>query len=132
LCTFCGGENLPCCADGSCREWHVCTAEETCATCGDIDEDGCPGGECKGWFTFFNGQCVNTFAVDPNAQSSLCETAEEGSGSKSRRDWCYWYAAYEKGDTALCAPIAWGEMREKCEAGADPDHFYVISFPGAP
>jgi hypothetical protein len=55
--------------------------------------------------------------------------AEEGAGSdRSRRGWCYWYAAYHKGDTSPCEHVEWDEMREKCEAGRDPDDYWVMMY----
>jgi hypothetical protein len=115
-----------------CIEWHICAEDGTCDSCGGISELSCTGETCKGWLTFRNGQCVNTFAVDPSTDSAICALTEKGLGGKSSKDWCYWYAAYEKGDRALCVSIDWEAMREKCEAGANPDYYYVISFPGAP
>jgi hypothetical protein len=80
-----------------------------------------------------DGQCINTYELDPGRDVSICEGSEEGGGSdRSRRDWCYWYAAYHKGDKTLCENVEWEEMREKCLVGGDPDNYYIISYPVSP
>jgi len=73
-----------------------------------------------------DGQCANPFEGDPGTDTSICRQAEQGSGDRSERDWCYWYAAYLKGDTAICENVEWDEMREKCVEGGDPDDYYVM------
>ena len=88
----------------------------------------CPGDECKGWFSCVDGDCRNPFEADPSTDLSICEQVEEGRSDKSRRDWCYWYAAYHKGDTAICEHVEWSQMREKCQDGEDPAGYFVISF----
>jgi len=76
---------------------------------------------------------VSPFEVDPSTDVAICEDVEEGAGSdRSRRDWCYWYAAYQRGDTSICDNIEWDEMREKCVAGGNPDSYYIISYPASP
>jgi hypothetical protein len=73
-----------------------------------------------------SGECANSFEVDPVADASICERAEKGNSDRSQRDWCYWYAAYLRGDTATCERIEWDEMRKKCVEGEDPDDYYVL------
>jgi hypothetical protein len=65
--------------------------------------------------------------MDNTRSTSICEEAERGE-SRSGRDWCYWHAAYQKGDTAICEEIEWDEMREKCEEGKNPANYYVLPF----
>lgn len=123
----------PCCEGNTCDEWHFCTTNSTCASCGQLDEVSCPDEECKGWFELLDGQCVNPFEANPSTNMYICESAEEGGGGdRSRRDWCYWYAAYQKGDTAICEHIEWDAMRDECAAGGNPDHYYVTIYFGTP
>jgi len=125
---MCGYEGNPCCPGEACRKWHLCGSDSTCQTCGGLDETSCPGEVCRGWLTYRSGQCANSFALDPGTDTSICEAAEAGGDDKSYRDWCYWYAAYLKGDLGLCQNIEWAAMQEKCEEGEDPDYYYVVSF----
>lgn len=81
---------------------------------------------CQGWFVFQYELCVSPFAVDPGADASLCENASQGSGDRSERDWCYWYAAYQLQDVAICEGIEWEDMKEHCMAGHDPDVYYIL------
>jgi hypothetical protein len=125
---MCGYGGSPCCPGDVCREWHFCGSDSTCQACGGLDETSCPGEACRGWLTYLGGQCVNPFALDPGTDIAICEAAEEGGADKSDRDWCYWHAAYAKGNLDLCQSIEWDAMREKCTEGEDPDDYYVISF----
>jgi len=71
------------------------------------------------------GQCINPFEVDTSADIAICEKAEKGYIEMHYRDWCYWYAAYSKGDTTICASIEWEKMINACERGGNPDDYDV-------
>jgi hypothetical protein len=73
-----------------------------------------------------DGQCVNPFEVDPSADISICLNAEAGHKHRSLRDWCYWHAAYQSGDTEVCDSIDWLEMRQKCRLGEDPGDYILM------
>jgi hypothetical protein len=96
-----------------------------------MSETSCPNDTCKGWFQFQAGLCVSPFEVDPDTDLSICSAAPEGNSDRSERDWCYWYAAYQKSEAEICENIEWDEMKERCVAGGDPDDYYILWYPAS-
>ena len=109
-----------------CIPGYVCGPEGVCTDCGGLDDPCCDGERCDGWLVCLEGACGIPFKADPATDVAICSEARLGSSDVSQRDWCYWYAAFHKADTALCEPIEWDEMKEKCLAGADPGDYHVM------
>ena len=127
-CIECGIVSQPCCEGGTCQLGYVCGESNQCESCGWRGSKACAGGTCSGFWQDVNGICSNPFEVDPAAQVSLCENVEPGYSDATKRDWCYWYAAYQKEDTSICTMIVWGAIKEKCQELADPDDYSVVSW----
>ena len=105
--------------------------EGICAPCGELDETDCPGGACKGWFQLQDGLCINPFELSPSTDLSICTAAPEGNSDRSERDWCYWYAAYDKSEPDICLNIEWDDMKEHCNEGKNPDDYYILWYPAS-
>jgi hypothetical protein len=124
-CVECGLSNQPCCEGRTCSSGYVCNDKAVCEGCGYRGYPVCADGTCEGWWQNINGFCENPFKVDPKADLNICEQADEGH-SRSQRDWCYWYAAYNKQDITICERIDWDEMKAKCLEMEDPDAHHII------
>lgn len=125
-CSECGMITLPCCEGGTCHKGYICGANGQCENCGSQGDPVCEDGICNGYWQNVNGICKNPFKIDPTADITLCEKVDPGHGNIYQRDWCYWYAAFNKQDVSICTMIVWGTMKDKCQELADPD-FYTIT-----
>jgi hypothetical protein len=105
---------------------YTCGPDGVCDPCGGFEDPCCDGGRCDGWLACAEGACGNPFASDPSTDVAICRQARLGGNKVSQRDWCYWYAAFYKADTALCESIEWEDMKEKCTRGADPVDYYLL------
>ena len=125
FCEICGYADDLCCPGETCREGYVCTLSGICDTCGELGQLACDGPICKGWYTPYEGICTNPFEVDCSISPGICEHAEPGEIERYDQDWCYWYAAYWKGQPSICSNIGWEKMQALCEDGENPDDFEV-------
>jgi hypothetical protein len=125
ICASCGWADSSCCPGNTCKEGYVCTEANLCESCGGLGQLVCDENLCKGWFAPDEGFCADPFEADVTTDTGICERAEQGDSERHYRAWCYWYAAFSKGNASLCAKIEWDKMREVCEGGEDPNDYEI-------
>ncbi|NPV42168.1 MAG: hypothetical protein HPY72_12625 [Anaerolineae bacterium] len=124
-CIGCGSPLTPCCAGGRCNEITFCSPENICQPCGSIGEPPCAANSCRGWLRLSEGICDSPFQEGRPEDVSICLRALAGHEDKSRRDWCYWYLAFQTKDPSHCDSVEWQDAKSRCLEGADPEDYSI-------